>query len=119
MPKTSPMFGFRPDGKKVKDIDPIQRIIPHIMPTRNDAQNMTEYDCPCEPLDAFIIQQSDKGTEYTYMHLLIAAMVRVYARFPRLNRFIMNGRIYNRNSIQVSFVVKKGLSADEIGRAHV
>ena len=38
------MFGFRPDGKKVKDIDPIQRIIPHIMPTRNDAQNMTEYD---------------------------------------------------------------------------
>ena len=110
MPKTSPMFGFRPDGKKVKDIDPIQRIIPHIMPTRNDAQNMTEYDCPCEPLDAFIIQQSDKGTEYTYMHLLIAAMVRVYARFPRLNRFIMNGRIYKHNEIQVSFVVKKGMS---------
>ena len=82
MPKPYSMFGFRPDGKKVKDIDPIQRIIPHIMPTRNDAQNMTEYDCPCEPMDAFIIQQSDKGTEYTYMHLLIAAMVRVYARFP-------------------------------------
>ena len=110
MPKPYPMFGFRPDGKKVKDIDPIQRIIPHIMPTRNDAQNMTEYDCPCEPLDAFIIQQSDKGTEYTYMHLIIAAMVRVYARFPRLNRFIMNGRIYRHNEIQVSFVVKKGMS---------
>ena len=63
------MFGFRPDGKKVKDIDPIQRIIPHIMPTRNDAQNFTEYDCPCEPMDAFIIEQSDQGTEYNYMHL--------------------------------------------------
>ncbi len=106
------MFGFRPDGKKVKDIDPIQRIIPHIMPTRNDAQNMTEYDCPCEPLDAFIIEQSDKGLEYTYMHLIIAAMVRVYARFPRLNRFVINGRIFQHNEIQVSFVVKKNLSPD-------
>ncbi|MBR0254785.1 MAG: 2-oxo acid dehydrogenase subunit E2 [Bacteroidales bacterium] len=106
------MFGFRPDGKKVKDIDPIQRIIPHIMPTRNDAQNMTEYDCPCEPLDAFIIEQSDKGVEYTYMHLIIAAMVRVYARFPRLNRFVINGRIFQHNEIQVSFVVKKDLSPD-------
>lgn len=104
------MFGFRPDGKKVKDIDPIQRIIPHIMPTRNDAQNMTEYDCPCEPLDSFIIEQSDKGVEYNYMHLIIAAMVRVYARFPRLNRFVINGRIFQHNEIQVSFVVKKDLS---------
>ena len=106
------MFGFRPDGKKVKDIDPIQRIIPHIMPTRNDAQNMTEYDCPCEPLDAFIIEQSNQGTEYNYMHLIIAAMVRVFGRFPRLNRFIMNGRIYQHNEVQVSFVVKKNLSPD-------
>lgn len=106
------MFGFRPDGKKVKDIDPIQRIIPHIMPTRNDAQNMTEYDCPCESLDSFIIEQSDKGVEYTYMHMIIAAMVRVYARFPRLNRFVINGRIFQHNEIQVSFVVKKNLSPD-------
>ena len=106
------MFGFRPDGKKVKDIDPIQRIIPHIMPTRNDAQNFTAYDCPCEPMDAFIIEQSNQGTEYNYMHLIIATMVRVYARFPRLNRFIMNGRIYQHNEIQVSFVVKKNLSPD-------
>ena len=106
------MFGFRPDGKKVKDIDPIQRIVPHIMPTRNDAQNMTQYDCPCEPMDAFIIEQSDKGVEYNYMHLIIAAMVRVYARFPRLNRFVINGRIFQHNEIQVSFVVKKNLSPD-------
>ena len=106
------MFGFRPDGKKVKDIDPIQRIIPHIMPTRNDAQNMTQYDCPCEPMDAFIIEQSNQGTEYNYMHLIIAAMVRVFGRFPRLNRFIMNGRIYQHNEVQVSFVVKKNLSPD-------
>ena len=31
------MFGLRPDGKKVKNIDPVQKIMPHLMPTRNDS----------------------------------------------------------------------------------
>lgn len=106
------MFGFRPDGKKVRDIDPIQRIMPHIMRHRHDSQNMTQYDCPCEPIDEFIKAEAEKGERYTYMHVLIASLVRLIALFPRTNRFIMNGRIYKRNSIQISFVVKKGLSAE-------
>ena len=31
------MFGFRADGKKVKNLDPIQRMMPHIMTSRADA----------------------------------------------------------------------------------
>ena len=104
------MFGLRPDGKKVKDLDPIQRIVPHIMTDRHDSQNLTTYDCPCEPMDEFINAQLAQGEVYNYMHLLIAAMVRTFANFPRLNRFIMNGRIFMHNEIQVSFVVKKDLS---------
>lgn len=105
------MFGLRPDGKKVRDIDPIQRIMPHIMKHRHDSQNLTSYDVPCEPIDAFIKQELAEGSSYNYMHVVIAGIVRLIALFPRTNRFIMNGRIYSRNSIQVSFVVKKGLSA--------
>ena len=106
------MFGFRPDGKRVKDLDPIQRIMPHIMKHRHDSQNLTSYDCPCEPFDAFIKQELAEGTSYNYMHLVIASIVRVTALFPRINRFIMNGRIYQHKNIEVSFVVKKGLSAE-------
>lgn len=106
------MFGLRPDGKQVRDIDPIQRIIPHIMRHRHDSQNLTDYDCPCEPLDAFIKGQSALGENYNYMHIVIAGLVRTIALFPRINRFIMNGRIFQRNTIQISFVVKKGLSAE-------
>jgi len=107
------MFGFRPDGKKVKDIDPIQRIIPHIMRHRHDSQNLTGLDLPCEPLDVFIKNEMALGNgTYNYMHIIIAGIVRIIARYPRLNRFIMNGRIYSRNAINVSFVVKKGLSAN-------
>lgn len=106
------MLGFRPDGKKVKDIDPIQRIIPHIMRHRHDSQNLTGLDLPCEPMDSFIKDEMVLGNgTYNYMHIIIAGIVRIIARYPRLNRFIMNGRIYARNAINVSFVVKKGLSA--------
>lgn len=106
------MLGFRPDGKKVKDIDPIQRIIPHIMRHRHDSQNLTGLDLPCEPMDNFIKDEMALGNgTYNYMHIIIAGIVRIIARYPRLNRFIMNGRIYARNAINVSFVVKKGLSA--------
>ncbi|MBP5488880.1 MAG: hypothetical protein J6X77_04870 [Bacteroidales bacterium] len=106
------MFGYRPDGKKIKDIDPIQRIMPHIMKHRHDSQNMTTYECPCEPIDDFIKAEAEKGEKYNYMHVVIASLVRLIALYPRTNRFIMNGRIYQRNCIQISFVVKKGLSAE-------
>ena len=106
------MLGFRPDGKKVRDIDPIQRIMPHIMRQRHDSQNLTGIDLPCEPMDNFIKDELALGNgTYNYMHIIIAGIVRIIARYPRLNRFIMNGRIYARNAINVSFVVKKGLSA--------
>ena len=106
------MFGLRADGKKVRDLDPIQRIMPHIMKHRHDSQNLTSYDCPCEPWDAFIKEEQAAGVSYNYMHIVIAGIVRTIAKFPRINRFIMNGRIFNHNDIQVSFVVKKGFSAD-------
>ena len=96
----------------MRDLDPIQRIMPHIMKHRHDSQNLTSYDCPCEPWDAFIKEELTNGISYNYMHIVIAGIVRTIAKFPRINRFIMNGRIFNHNSIQVSFVVKKGFSAD-------
>ena len=105
------MFGLRPDGRRLKGIDPIQKIIPHIMNHRYDAQNMNHYDCRCEPFDDFIKAEQEKGVTFRYMHIMMAGLVRIIATYPRLNRFVINGRIFERNSIYISFVVKKGLSA--------
>lgn len=105
------MFGLRADGKRVKRIDPIQKIIPHVMKHRYDAQNMTHYDCPCEPFDDFIKAEREKGTNFKYMDIMVAGLARIIAIYPRLNRFVVNGRIFERNGIFISFVVKKGLNA--------
>ena len=106
------MFGLRADGKRVKGIDPIQKIIPHIMKYRYDAQNMTRYSCRCEPLDDFIRLENEKGFKFTYMHILMAGLLRITAMYPWLNRFVMNGRIFERNGVFFSFVVKKELRHD-------
>lgn len=107
------MFGFRADGKKLKGLDPIQKIMPHIMSARHDSQNLCRYDTRCEAFDKFIKEQRELGHHFNYMHLVIAGAVRTIALYPRLNRFVMNGRIYHRKGgIYVSFVVKKSLSAN-------
>lgn len=104
------MFGFRSDGKRIKSIDPLMKLIPHIMPQRNDAMVMSLYDINCKGMDEYIfVKRRQENIRYNYMHILIAGMVRVMATRPKLNRFIMNGKVYKRNSIQVAFTVKKAL----------
>lgn len=46
------------------------------------------------------------------MHIIIAGLVRIIANYPRLNRFVMNGRIFKRNVINISFVVRKAMSIE-------
>lgn len=99
------MFGKRPDGRLVRNLDPITQIIPYIMKTRNDSMNMYEDAFDCEPWDKYIKEKAAQGIKLTYMHLIIAGIVRVIALRPQLNRFIMNGKIYARPKIWVSFVV--------------
>ena len=111
------MFGKRYDGRRVKSIDPIQCITPYLMRTRTDSMNMFEESIVCEGMDAFIKEKRAEGWRLNYMHLTIAAMVRTMALRPRLNRFIMNGRIYTRPKIWVSFVVHHDLRSEEDGTA--
>lgn len=108
------MFGRRSDGKKIKTIDPFYKIIPHIMSARHDSQNLFLYPARCENMDKFIQEMREKGTSFKYMHIVIAAVVRLLALRPALNRFVMNGIIYKRNSINISFAVKKALTDDAI-----
>lgn len=103
------MFGRRKDGRKIKTIDPIMRMTTHIMPTRNDAMVNSLITLDCKDIDEFINKRLDEGQKYTYMDILLCALVRMYAERPGMNRFVMDGLIYARNEISISFVVKKAL----------
>lgn len=103
------MFGKRPDGRVVKSVEPIMKIMPYIMKTRTDSMTMYEETFPCEAMDAYIKEKQEQGIKMSYMHILIAATVRLLALRPQLNRFIMNGKVYTRPKIWVSFAVQPNL----------
>lgn len=106
------MFGRRSDGKRIKTIDPYFKIVPHIMPKRYDAMIFFKHEVRCEPLDEFIRAQRELGNNFNYMDIIIASAVRLFSIASKLNRFIMNGRIFKRNNIQISFTIKKVLKDD-------
>lgn len=106
------MFGRRNDGKRIKTIDPYFKMVPHIMKRRYDAQVFFLHPARCEALDEFILAEREKGNSFNYMDIVIASVVRLLALRPQLNRFVMNGRLYKRNSIQISFTIKKVLKDD-------
>ena len=99
------MLKKRPDGRVVKTVPPIQKIMPYIMKTRTDSMNMYDDVFNCEVWDAYIKEKEAEGLKMSYMHIFIAGVVRMIALRPQLNRFIMNGRVYTRHKIYVSFVV--------------
>lgn len=109
------MFGKRPDGRAIKQLEPMQKIMPYIMKTRTDSMNMYEDTFACEGMDAYIKAKAEEGLKLSYMHILIAAVVRLLALRPQLNRFIMNGKIYARPRIWVSFVVHPTLQDGSTG----
>ena len=75
-------------------------------------KNLFKYEVLCDPIDKFIMEQREKDCSLTYMHVVIAAIVRLIALRPQLNRFVVNGRVFKRKNICVSYVVKKSLRDD-------
>lgn len=109
------MLKKRPDGRIIKNLDPMQQIMPYIMKKRNDAMNMFEDTFACEPWDIYIKEKAEQSIQINYMHIFIAAIVRILALRPQLNRFVMNGHIYTRPKIWVSFVVHQTLKDGSTG----
>ncbi len=103
------MFGRRCDGKLVKGGDPMLRITSAIMKHRYDAMVNYLMEIDCESLDKFIVKERENGINFTYMDIVMAAIVRMYAERPELNRFTMNTRIYDRKGISICLTVKKSL----------
>ena len=108
------MFGYRSDGRKLRDISPFFKIIPQVMRTRSDSQVYYTYDMPIKEIDNYIDKKAEENIKISYMDIVYSALVRLIAQRPRLNRFVMNGRTFARNEIFISLAIKKSLTDDGI-----
>ena len=106
------MFGHRSDGRKIKSLPPLFKIIPQVMRTRSDSQVYYDYDIPITAMDEYISKKAEEGIKISYMTIIYAAMVRLIALKPQLNRFVMNTATYARDEILISLAIKKNLTEE-------
>lgn len=107
------MFSKRKDGRRIKSLAPYYKIVPYIMKERVDAQVYFEEDICIEAMEEYIKKQKEKGIKIKHMDIILAAIGRVILEKPRINRFIMNRRIYARNEACISLAIVKKLSDDD------
>ena len=100
----------RYDGWRVRNVDAVFGIIPFILRTRIDSQNFFEENIPAEGIEAFVRKYKEEIPGLTFMHVVIAAMIRMLALRPYLNRFVVWNKIYARNHINLSLVIKRAVT---------
>lgn len=106
------MFGHRSDGKELKNVSPLFKIIPSIMKERSDAQVYFNQDIKITPMEEYIAKKAEEGIKLSLLDIVYAAVVRIISERPQLNRFCVNGRTYARNDLTVSIAIKKSLTDD-------
>ncbi len=111
-------FGDRKDGKLLRDIDSMHFIMPMIYPNRCDNEAYISQRIDLEPINNWLEahNREDQQFRYTMFHLIVAAMLKTITLRPRMNRFIANKNMYQRNEVSAAFTVKK-IFSDKGGEA--
>lgn len=102
----------RKDGTRYRGADMLYTIVPFIMVKRSDTCNALTVHLPYNSMHDYIAAKRAQGVNLSYMTLFIAAYVRTVAKYPALNRFIVNKRIYSRSSLTVAMVVQRADGAE-------
>ena len=112
MPNKKKTWGDRPDATWLKDLPAMNRIMPGIMPNRADNEAFISLDVDLRPLDAYLAKKNEglEKDKYTFFHVASAAIGKAFVLRPRMNRFVCNHKVYQRDAITVAFVVKKEFS---------
>ena len=107
------MFWKRKGARLLKTLSPYDRILCHVMTKRSDAQVYFTDFVDCAPIDEYIKKvEADHGVKLSYLDVVNTALIRVYAKMPALNRFVMNGRIFANDDIKIAMAVKKSMRDD-------
>ena len=109
---TKRRIGDRKDGRYLRYLDPYYKITPFIMRSRNDASNYFRDQIEISAASDYIRRKRREGLERLgFLHLFVAAYVRMLSQCPALNRFISGQMIYARNNIIFVMTVKKEMRA--------
>ena len=98
----------RSDGRLIRKIDPFLRFFPFIMKGRNESSvYYTQKVDTTALLDYLAEKNKTAPNKITVFHAVLAALVKTVCERPTLNRFIIGRRLYQRDTIDIAFIVKR------------
>ncbi len=104
-------YGDRPDGRLIKNIPPMTKIIPFMMPTRNQSSNLIFDSVEITEMQKYIREKRRQGLKHFGInHVFLAAYIRCCNECPGVNRFLSGQRIYHRYTIDVNMTIKKDMN---------
>jgi len=105
------MLFWRSDGTRLRGLDPMRRMMPMLMPTRNEAIVYYEQIVDATAMTAYIdrwnARAGDGGAKLTPLHMVVASLGRVLKARPQLDRFVAGKRLWQRKQSTVAFAAKK------------
>ena len=114
--KNKRRWGDRRDARRVK-APGLQTIMSYLMPNRTDCEVYLNETIDATKVVQYLEAKNAEHPDYktTIFHCIVVAMTRMVMERPKMNRFIQGWRMYERNDISVSFVVKRRFAenADE------
>lgn len=102
------MIFWRPDGTRLRDLDPMRRMLPMLMPGRNEALVFYEQIVDATALVAYLERWNQgAGAHLTPLHVVVASLGRVLKARPQLDRFVAGRRLWQRKATSIAFAAKK------------
>lgn len=97
---------------RVREQPGITSFFPYLSRTRSES--VVYFTRHLDVTDAleFLNEKRKEGTRLSLFTLIVTAAAKTFEQRPRLNRFVLGRRLYQRELFDVSYVVKKSMSDD-------
>lgn len=104
--------GDRKDAVWIRDTDPLHAFMPYLMLDRADNEGVFNGEFDMTAAMQYLENKNADSPDfkYTLFHLVMAALSKTIYHRPAMNRFMQGHRLYQRNDISFSFVVKRAFS---------
>lgn len=102
-------FGDRKDGKRLKKISSMHVMMPLMYPNRCDNEAYISERIDLTGINAYLEKKNAENPAYAYnlFQIMVTAVLKTITLRPKMNRFIANKTMYQRNEVTASFTVKK------------
>lgn len=102
-------LGDRRDGTLIRELDSMHYIMPLMYPNRCDNEAYISETLDLTNAAAFLEKKNAEGHEYKYnvFQLIVTAMLKTITLRPKMNTFIANYNMYQRNEVTAAFTIKK------------